>query len=270
MHCLGRIPLLIAVMTARLAAVDIVAHRGASHDAPENTVAATHLAWRQGADAVETDIHLAQDGRIIVCHDQTTRRTTGRDGVIAEMTQAELRTLDAGRWKAPEFAGEKLPLIEEQLASIPAGKTMLVEIKTGPEIVPELRRVFAASGITERRVTVISFNLDTLKAVRRELPAFRTLYLMGYKAADAKDPNAKLPPSIEEVIRDARSTGLTGLDLQHTWPLTPAEVKRVRDAGLELHVWTVDDPAVARRWIGLGVQSITTNRPGWLREQIRL
>jgi glycerophosphoryl diester phosphodiesterase len=270
MRCARWIPLLIAVMTARLAAVDIVAHRGASHDAPENTVAATHLAWRQGADAVETDIHFTKDGRIIVCHDKTTRRTTGHEGVIAAMTQAELRALDAGRWKAPEFAGEKLPLLEEQLALTPAGKTMLVEIKTGPEIVPELRRVFAATGVTERQVTVISFNLDTLKAVRRELPAFRTLYLMGYKAPDAKDPKAKAPPSIDAVIRDARSAGLTGLDLQYTWPLTAADVKRVRDAGLELHVWTVDDPAVARRWIGLGVASITTNRPGWLREQIRL
>jgi glycerophosphoryl diester phosphodiesterase len=256
-------------MTARLAAVDIVAHRGASHDAPENTVASARLGWSQGADAVETDIHLTKDGRVIVCHDKTTKRTTGYDGVITAMTLAELRALDAGRWKGPEFAGEKLPLLEEQLALTPAGKTMLVEIKTGPEIVPELRRVLAASGATERNVTVISFNLETLKAVRRELPAFRTLYLMGYKAPDAKDPKAKRTPAIDDVIRDAKAAGLTGLDLQYSWPLTPADVKRVRDAGLELHVWTVDDPAVARRWIGLGVASITTNRPGWLREQLR-
>jgi glycerophosphoryl diester phosphodiesterase len=269
MRCSRRIALFIAVMTARLAAVDIVAHRGASHDAPENTVASARLGWGQGADAVETDIHLTKDGRIIVCHDKTTKRTTGHDGVIPAMTLAELRALDAGRWKGPQFAGEKLPLLEEQLALIPAGKTMLVEIKTGPEIVPEFRRVLAAAGATERNVTVISFNLETLKAVRRELPAFRTLYLMGYKAPDAKDPKAKRSPMIDDVIRDAKAAGLTGLDLQYSWPLTPADVQRVRDAGLELHVWTVDDPAVARRWIGLGVASITTNRPGWLREQLR-
>lgn len=269
MRCPRRIALFIAIMTARLAAVDIVAHRGASHDAPENTVASARLGWSQGADAVETDIHLTKDGRVIVCHDKTTKRTTGHDGVITAMTLAELRALDAGRWKGPEFAGEKLPLLEEQLALTPLGKTMLVEIKTGPEIVPEFRRVLAATGATERNVTVISFNLETLKAVRRELPAFRTLYLMGYKAPDAKDPKAKRPPAIDDVIRDARAAGLTGLDLQYSWPLTPADVKRVRDAGLELHVWTVDDPAVAKRWIGLGVASITTNRPGWLREQLR-
>ena len=269
MRCLRRMVWLVSLMAARLAAVEIVAHRGASHDAPENTVASARLAWSQGADAVETDIHLTKDGRIIVCHDKTTVRTTGRDGLIPAMTLAELRALDAGRWKGPAFAGEKLPLLEEQLALIPAGRTMLVEIKTGPEIVPELRRVMAAAGVTERDVTVISFNLETLKAVRRELPAFRTLYLMGYKAPDAKDPRAKRPPVIDDVIRDAKAAGLTGLDLQHTWPLTPPEVKRVRDAGLELHVWTVDDPAVAKRWIGLGVASITTNRPGWLREQLR-
>jgi glycerophosphoryl diester phosphodiesterase len=269
MRCPRRTALFIAVMTIRVAAFDIVAHRGASRDAPENTLASTRLGWSQGADAVETDIRLTRDARVIVCHDQTTQRTTGHDGLIPAMTLAELRALDAGRWKGPQYAGEKLPLLEEQLALIPAGKTMLVEIKTGPEIVPEFRRVLAAAGATERNVTVISFNLETLKAVRRDLPAFRTLRLLGYQAADAKDPTAERPPTIDDVIRDAKASGLTGLDLQHTWPLTPADVNRVRGAGLELHVWTVDDPAVARRWIALGVASITTNRPGWLREQLR-
>lgn len=269
MRCPALLLAFVAAMAARLAAVDIVAHRGASHDAPENTVAAARLAWAQGADAVETDIHLTGDGKVIVCHDKTTKRTTGKDGVIAGMTLAELRALDAGSWKKKAFAGEKLPLLEEQLVLTPPGKSMLVEIKTGPEIVPELARVLAAAGATARNVTIISFNAESLRAVRRQLPGFRTLYLMGYKVPDAKDPKAKRPPSIDEVIRDAKAAGFTGLDLQHTWPLTPADVARIRAAGLELHVWTVDEPAVARRWIELGVASITTNRPGWLREQLR-
>ena len=111
MRCPALLLTFVAGMAARLAAVDIVAHRGASHDAPENTVASARLAWKQGADAVETDIHLTRDGKVIVSHDKTTRRTTGRDGVIQEMTLAELRALDAGSWKSKEFAGEKLPLL---------------------------------------------------------------------------------------------------------------------------------------------------------------
>ncbi|MBI5692280.1 MAG: glycerophosphodiester phosphodiesterase [Verrucomicrobia bacterium] len=259
-------------LTTVLSAVDIVAHRGASYDAPENTLAAERLAWSQAADAVETDVHLTKDGKIIVCHDKTTKRTTGKDGTIAAMDFAELRALDAGSWKDPKFAGEKLPTLDEQIALIPKGRQMLVEIKTGPELVPELKRVLARAGASEKNITIISFNYETLQAVRKQLPRYRTLYLMGYKAPDAKgkDPKAKKQPTIDEVIAQAQSAKLTGLDLQYTWPLKGSDVARIRAAGLELHVWTVDDVAVARHWVGLGVDSITTNRPGWLREQLKL
>ncbi len=260
-------------LSAPAAPVLIVAHRGASHDAPENTMAAQRLAWQQGAEAVETDIHFTKDRGVIVIHDATVKRTTGAAGAIAELTLAEARRLDAGTWKAPRFAGEKLPLLAEQLAEIPAGKRIFVEIKIGPEIVPELKGIFAAARADERNVTVISFNYESLKAVRQQLPRLPTQYLVGYRVPDPKaepNPKAKKQPTLDEVIAQAKAAKLTGLDLQHTWPLTKDDVARIRAAGLELHVWTVDDVAVARRWIELGVDSITTNRPGWLREQLKL
>lgn len=251
-------------------AVEIVAHRGASYDAPENTMAATNLAWKQNADAVETDIYLGKDGKIIVFHDKTAKRTGGRDVPIADLTQAEARTLDAGSWKSPQFKGEKVPLLEEQIQSIPAGKRLLVEIKVGPEIVPELKRVFTATGANERNITVISFNYETLKEVRKQLPHLKTLWLVGHPAPNAKtSPTAKPPPSVDEMIRDAKAANLAGLDLQHTWPLTDADLKKIKAAGLELHVWTVNDAATAKRWRDFGVVSITTDRPAWLREQLR-
>lgn len=257
-----------------LRAVEIVAHRGASHDAPENTLAAQKLAWEQNADAVETDIHLTKDGRIIVSHDANTKRTTGTERVIAESTQAELRLLDAGRWgkfqEGGKFAGEKLPTLEEQLALIPAGKRLFVEIKSGPEIVPELARVLQAAGRDEKTITIISFNYASLQEVRKRLPAFPTQYLVSYRAPDpTRPPPKKKQPTLDEVIAEAKAAKLTGLDLQHTWPLTSADAQKIKDAGLELHVWTVDEVDIARRWIGLGVKSITTNRPGWLREQLQ-
>jgi glycerophosphoryl diester phosphodiesterase len=263
-----------SLMASPLLAVDIVAHRGASFDAPENTLAAEKLAWQQGADAVEDDIQLTKDGKIIVCHDKTTKRTTGREGTIAGLTFDELRALDAGTWKGPHFAGEKLPTLDEQLALIPAGKRMLVEIKIGPEILPELQRTLERSDASEKKVTFISFNYEALQAVRKLLPRYQTLYLMGYKApdpkgADPKAPKAKKQPTIAEVIREAQAAGFTGLDLQSNWPLTAADAKKIKAAGLQLHVWTVDDPAVAKHWIDLGAASITTNRPAWLREQLK-
>lgn len=262
--------LVMSGVTIPLSAVDIVAHRGASYDAPENTMAATRLAWEQKADAVETDIYLGKDGKIIVFHDKTAKRTGGgRDAAISELTRAEVRTLDAGSWKAPQFKGEKVPLLEEQIRSIPVGKRLLVEIKVGPEIVPELKRVLTATAANERNITVISFNYDSLVEVRRQLPALKTLWLVGHPAPNAKkSPTAKAPPTVAEMIRAAKTANLTGLDLQHTWPLTAAEVKAIRNAGLELHVWTVNDVAVAKHWRDLGVVSITTDRPGWLRDQL--
>ncbi len=256
-----------------LSAVDIVAHRGASFDAPENTLAANRLAWNQNADAVETDIWLTGDGKLIVSHDKNAKRTAGRDALVTELPLAELRTLDAGKWKAPEFAGEKLPLLDEQLALTPPGKRVFVEIKDGPHIVPELARCLERTKSTPQSVTIISFNYESLKACRKLLPAYKTQYLVGYRAPDAKaapKPGAKKQPTLDEIIADAKAAGLTGLDLQHTWPLTADDVKKIKAAGLELHVWTVNDVEIAKRWIGLGVLSITTDKPGWLRAQLKL
>jgi len=260
----------LCLMSSSVAAVDIVAHRGASYDAPENTLAAEKLAWRDRADVVENDIHLTKDGKIIVSHDKTTKRTTGHDGTITAMTLAELRALDAGKWKGAAFAGEKLPLLEEQIALIPAGKRMFVEIKVGPEILPELERTLQRAGASEKNITFISFVYESLQAVRQRLPAYPTQYLVGYRKPEAKQTDGKPQPTLDAIMAQAKAAGLTGLDLQSTWPLTAADTKKIKDAGLELHVWTVDDPAVAKHWIELGAISITTNRAGWLREQLKL
>lgn len=251
-------------------AVDIVAHRGASYDAPENTLASEKLAWEQGADVVETDIYLTSDGKIIVAHDKSAKRTSGKDVVFSKSTFDEIRTLDAGSWKDPKYAGEKHPSLEEQLKLMPKGKRMFVEIKSGPEIVPELARCLKKCGAGKHNITIISFNYDSLKAVRKKIPELATQFLMGYKKPEDRKPGAKPPPSIEELIATAKAAKFTGLDLQDTWPLTAADVKKIKDAGLELHIWTVDDPAIAKHWIGLGALSITTNRPGYMREQLGL
>lgn len=251
-----------------LRAVDFVAHRGASHDAPENTLASAGLGWAQGADAVEVDVHLSRDGYLPVIHDPDAKRTTGRDAAIKDLTLAEIRTLDAGRWKDARFAGEGIPTLDQVIALLPPGKRLFVELKTGPEVVPELARCLARTGMSGQTVTIISFNYDTLQEVRRQLPDYPTQYLVGYRKPDPASPPAPPPPTLDELIERARTAGLAGLDLRHTWPLSPADVARIRDAGLQLHVWTVDDPAVAQHWIALGVDSITTNRPGWLRGQL--
>ncbi|MDP6721144.1 MAG: glycerophosphodiester phosphodiesterase family protein, partial [Pirellulaceae bacterium] len=111
--CCGLLTLLVTSDGAR--GQLIVAHRGASYDAPENTLAAFRLAWRQGADGIEGDFYLTKDGQIVCIHDADTKRTAGVSRQVAKSTLAELRELDVGRWKDEEFAGERMPTLQQVL-----------------------------------------------------------------------------------------------------------------------------------------------------------
>jgi glycerophosphoryl diester phosphodiesterase len=256
--------------------VEIIAHRGASHDAPENTLAAVRLAWERDADAVEIDVHLTRDGRIVVTHDATTGRTAERDWAVAERTLAELRTLDAGSWKDPQWAGEKLPALEEILATIPDCKRLFIEIKCKTEIVPELKRVLKASGKRPGQTAVISFDLDTVSEVKRRMPGLKTYWVHGPSpkrdektGQPIRDPKTgRLVDPPDELIETCRRAGLDGLDLAANSQLTAELVDRMHRLGLALCVWTIDDPEHTRKLVDLGVDGITTNRPGWLREQL--
>ncbi|MFO0800470.1 MAG: glycerophosphodiester phosphodiesterase [Gemmataceae bacterium] len=244
-------------------AVEIVGHRGASHDAPENTVAAVKLAWEQKADAAEFDVYRTKDGKIVVIHDKDTKRTAGGvNKVVAESTLAELRTLDVGAWKDKKYAGERIPTLAEVLATVPAGKRVFVEVKPGPEVVPELLAEMTAAGLPPERTPVISFNAGVIAAVKKARPDLPAYWIVSLNTKD------KAPPTAAELVAKAKEIRADGLDLSASPALDAEYAKVVRAAGLKLYVWTVNDVAVARRMVGLGVDGITTDRPGWLREQL--
>lgn len=242
--------------------VELIAHRGASADAPENTRAAFRLGWEQ-ADAVELDVHLTRDGRLVAVHDRTTKRTTGVDKPVAEQTLAELKAQDAGRWKGERWAGERIPTLEEALELLPPGKRLYVEIKCGPEAVPELARVLEAFASKRPQVAVIGFGYDTMVQAKRRLPDVRLLWLAGPRKDG--DPRADL----DRLIAKVREGGLDGLDLSREFPIDGAFVARVRDAGLKLLTYTVNDEATARRHAEAGVDGITTDRPAALRAALK-
>lgn len=242
--------------------VEIIGHRGASFDAPENTVAAIKLAWEQKADGSEFDIYLTKDKKIAVIHDATTKRTAGTDRKVVDTPLAELRDLDVGRWKGERFAKERIPTLNEMLATVPDGKRVFIEVKCGPEIVPELDRVLKASKLKPEHTPVISFNASVVAAVKKARPEVPAYWLVSLDRKNAK------PPTAEELIAKARSIKADGLDLSATPTLDEGFARAVKAAGLKLYVWTVNDPAVAKRMVGIGVDGITTDRPGWLREQL--
>jgi glycerophosphoryl diester phosphodiesterase len=265
---LSHLLLLLALVAtaAHTHAVDIIAHRGASHDAPENTLAAFKLGWAQRADAVELDVWLSKDGQLIVSHDADTKRTTGVAKKIPESTLAELRALDAGAWKDPKWKGEPLPTLDQVLPLIPAGKRLVIEIKCGVECLPELERVLKASGKPASQLVIISFSHPVCAAAKKLFPQIPVLFLASFKQDKATGAWSPTPDSL---LAKAKAAQLDGLNLAWKGPLDAAFVQQTHAAGLKFYVWTVDDPEVARRLVTAGVDGLTTNRPEWLRAQLR-
>jgi len=261
---IGTVSSLFLGVTA-VTAAEIIAHRGASYDAPENTQAAMKLAWEQEADAIETDMWLSRDGKIVVLHDADTKRLGGTTNRVAQQTWTELQKVDVGAWKDPRFAGERIPGIESILKTVPKGRRAILEIKCGAEILPELERVIGESGRTPEELAIISFKFPVLKESKKRFPRIGHYYLYSYK----KDPETQRFPTLAPLIEDAKSAGLDGLDLHFDWPIDKAFVARVKEAGLKLLVWTINDPVVAGGMIEAGVDGLTTDRPGWLREQLK-
>jgi len=239
-----------------VAMIEIVAHRGASGEAPENTLAAFRLGYAQ-ADACELDIHLSKDGQVVVMHDANTKRTAGVDKPIAQQTLAELRELDAGK-------GEKIPLLSEVLALIPEGKRLFIEIKCGPEVIPALVAVLDEAKKKPEQTALIAFNLETLRQAKLKLPKLQAYWLVGSKA-DAKTGK---PPEVEALLQKCKEAGVDGLDVDGKLPVDAGFVGKVHAAGLKLYTWTVNDPEVAKREAAAGVDGITTDKPLKLKEAL--
>jgi len=244
---------------------EIIAHRGESHLAPENTLAAVNLAWENAADAVECDIHLSKDGEIVVIHDDNTMRTAGRDAPVSEQTLAELRALDAGKWKGERWSGEKIPTLAEILATVPDGKSLFVEIKCGPEVIPKIGETLRESSKSPRQVVPIGFSLSTMEAAKRAFPQLDVYWLCGFSKCEKTGAWA---PTVGELVDNAGRAGVDGLNLQFHEAIDSAFVRGIKAANLKLYVWTIDSPSDARRMAAISVDGVSTNRAGWLRGRI--
>jgi len=244
----------------------LIAHRGASHDAPENTLAAFREAFAQSADGVEGDFYLSSDGQVVCIHDRDTKRTGGEKLVVKDASFDELRALDVGAWKGEKWRGERISTLKEVIDTIPTGRKFVIELKIGPEIVAPLERILADSGLSPDQILIISFNADTIAECERRMPDLCTHWLSGYKKQD----DGRFRPTIEEVAATLQECGADGFGSEARTDHFDADfVERLRASGCdEFHVWTVDDLQVAQFYKQLGTRWITTNRPGWLREHM--
>lgn len=247
-------------------AQDIVAHRGASGEAPENTLAAFRLAWKQGADAIEGDFFLTKDGRIVCIHDKDTERTAGRKLIVAESTLQELRQLEYGKWKHEKFEGEPIPTLEQVLDTVPEGKYILIEIKCGPEIVPVLKKILDETDLERDQLRIICFNDEVVAASKQAMPDIKTFWLTSFKQDKI---TGRWKPKMASILKTLKRTNADGLDCKGELKvLTPAFVKQLRDQDYEFHTWTINEPDHAMKLKALGVDSITTDYPAKIRKVI--
>jgi|YelNatPaOPRAMG01_1025707.scaffolds.fasta_scaffold12461_3 glycerophosphoryl diester phosphodiesterase len=244
----------------------IIAHRGESYDAPENTLASFQLAWKRRDRAIELDIHLTKDEQLAVCHDANTLRTSGVSLDIRDCTMEELKKWDVGGWKGEKWAGERMPILKEALLAIPKRRICIIEVKVGTEIIPALKRDIQSVSIDPNQVVIISFNPEVLRESRKALPDIKTYLLSAFRFSEER---GKWSPTVDELITQAKDIRADGLNLAAQPPLDSAFADRVRKAGLELFVWTVDSLDLAQRMADLGVDGMASNRAAWLRRNLK-
>jgi glycerophosphoryl diester phosphodiesterase len=233
----------------------IVAHRGASSVAPENTLPAFELAWELGADAIEGDFRLTADRHIVCIHDADTARTADRNLPVSSSPLSELRKLDVGAWKGEQWRGARIATLAEVLASVPAGKKIFIELKAGPEIVPPLVTAIAASQLAVEQIVVIAFDESVIRRLKASAPGITGCWLSAFRQSEA----GVWTPSRSQVLRTLASCQADGLSSSAEIP--EEFVAAVREAGYIHDVWTVDSLIEARRFAALGSRAITTNYP---------
>lgn len=253
----------------------VVAHRGASAYAPENTLAAVDKAAELGIGWVENDVQRTKDGELVVIHDDSLLRTTDVEEVfpdrapwkVKDFTAAEIARLDAGSWFGAAYAGARVPTLKQYVDRVERHhQKLLLEIKS-PELYPGIERetlkVLGNEGWLDRRhvdgrLVVQSFSADSVRTVHELKPAVRTGFL-GTPPVSDLPAYARFADQINpshESLSSGYVSAVQGFTGPHGRPL-------------EVFAWTVDDPAEARLTAGHGVDGIITNRPDVVRDATR-
>jgi glycerophosphoryl diester phosphodiesterase len=227
-----------------------IAHRGASGRYPENTRLAFTKAIEAGANMIELDCQLSRDGHVVVFHDEQLRRTAGVAGTLRSKTLDQLKALDIGRWRDRSFRGERILTLEEAL-EIFAGKIDLcLEIKNYPKSPPgiELKVLFILSHYDYLDRTIVSsFDYRSLGRIRELAPDISIGLIFG--SAVKQDPFAA-----------AQQVGATSLHVQKS-VATREFLTKTWEEGLDVHVWTLNEPHDIEVFVGMGVQGVISDFP---------
>jgi glycerophosphoryl diester phosphodiesterase len=242
----------------------VVAHRGGAALAPENTLGAFANAIQLGGvDMVECDVHLSQDGELIVMHDPNVATTTNGNGMIADLPLADLKKLNAAAKFPGGYAEQKIPTLGEVLDLVRGKVGIQIEIKNAPGngryagIEQKVIDAVNARGMLND-VIIISFDFGILKDVKQIEPRVKTGALVRADWFQTRSPEKSVSDAIQQ----------TGAEyfMPTASPVTQAIVDAAHARGIKMGVWTVDAPSDMKRYAGFGIDAITTNRPDELKK----
>ena len=229
----------------------VCAHRGRSGLYPENTMAAFEAAIELGADFIECDVHRTGDRQLVVMHDHDVKRTTDGEGPLTEMTLEQVLALDAGSWKGPQFAGERVPTLADVLDRIAPRIVVDIEIKQRGIAETVARQVTAAGAV--RRTTIVSFGLGDLAEAKRANPELSCGLITSGPPEDSRD-------AIQSLISSALEVGCNFISCHHP-AVTETLVRESHVAGLMLMAWTMDEPDDIRRMMQMQADALVSNYP---------
>jgi glycerophosphoryl diester phosphodiesterase len=243
----------------------IVAHRGASAEAPGNTIPAFELAWGQSADAIEGDFHLSQDSEIVCIHDRDTKRIAEQKLVVKDSNFEVLRALQFRKDFSKGHADLHIPSFAEVAHTVPEDGKFYIEIKSDSKILPHLEKALKRSNLRKEQIVLISFETKVIEAAKKADPDMKAVWLTSLK----KTRKGQFEPSAAEVIRQLKELNADGVSVKAISELTKSYIQTIKAAGFEFHVWTVNTPEHAKQLAGYGVNSITTDYPGRILEAVK-
>jgi glycerophosphoryl diester phosphodiesterase len=220
--------------------------------------------FQQLADGVEVDIRLTLDNKIVCHHDKSALRTTGIDRKIEDMSLEEIQSLDCGSWFGEHWSDERIPELKDVLKSVPKDKEIYIEVKTKEETVPFLLRDIDEQELSIDQITVITFFPEVIREIKRRDANIKCNLLIAF---DYKDI------AVDEIIDLAVKIDANGLGAQNHKRLNRQFIQSLKNTGKSVHVWTVNSRKEAEEYLKNGIDSITTNKPLYLRnhlEQVEL
>ena len=235
----------------------LIAHRGESMDAPENTMPAYKMAVDRGF-GFECDVYLSSDNRVFSFHDTNLKRTTGVDMPCRKASWAEtVSKIDAGKWKGEQWKGTRPALLDEILTLARDGRQIYIEVKGNDgDVVPYIKDILAKqTQATPRNVLFIAFGQHTCRELKKYMPEYRVYWLVGATKGRKGPP---IPAS--EVVATLKELGVEGVDQRFIPEVVTADyIAEIRAAGFEYHSWTIDTLEQAQLAFSRGAQTVTTN-----------